>query len=129
MQGIQSPAEWVLSVYGTAAGLLLFSLETQLKFLRHRIADSFGFLYAPLLRFLFLLLTASVAWLHHHLFSDAVAMCLVVVAFINLYAMCCYPEMREVLISEEDRRLGRLVRKEMAEKASCQATRTETDWF
>ena len=132
MHGIQSPAEWVLSVYGTAAGLLLFSLETQLKFLRHRIADSFGFLYAPLLRFLFLLFTASVAWLHHHLFSDAVAMCLVVVAFINLYAMCCYPAQqneREVLIREEDRRLGRLIRKELAEKTACRATRTETDWL
>ena len=132
MQGIQSPAEWVLSVYGAAAGLLLFSLETQLKFLRHRIADSFGFLYAPLLRFLFLLLTASIAWLHHHLFSDAVAICLVVVAFINLYAMCCYPQHeneREALIREEDRRLGRLVREEMTGKAARQATGTESDWL
>jgi len=132
MQGILSPAEWVLSVYGAAAGLLLFSLETQLKFLRHRIADSFGFLFAPLLRFLFLLLTASVSWLHHHLFSDAVAISLVVVAFVNLYAMCCYPECKdewEVLAREEDRRLGRLVRKEMTKQAERQATGTESDWL
>lgn len=132
MQGIHSPAEWVLSVYGAAAGLLLFSQETRLKFLRHRIADSFGFLYAPLLRFLFLILTASVAWLHHHLFSDAVAICLVVVAFINLYAMCFYPEYekeREVTIREEDRRLGRSIRKELMGKAARHATGTESDWL
>ena len=119
MQGIESPVEWVLSVYGAAAGCLLFGLETQLKFLRHRIADSFGFLYTSALRFLFLLLTASVVWLHHHVFSDAVAICLVVIAFVNLYAMCCYPEYedeREVLMREEDRRLGRLIRKEVTKK-------------
>ena len=134
MQGILSPVEWVLSIYGAAAGLLLFSLETQLKFLRHKIADSFGFLYAPILRFLFLLLTASVSWLHHHLFSDAVAVTLVVVAFVNLYAMCCYPEYedeREVLAREEDRRLGNLIRKEVIKQAAQQrqTTGTESDWL
>ena len=134
MQGILSPVEWVLSIYGAAAGLLLFSLETQLKFLRHKIADSFGFLYAPILRFLFLLLTSSVSWLHHHLFSDAVAVSLVVVAFVNLYAMCCYPEYedeREVLARAEDRRLGNLIRKEVIKQAAQQrqTTGTESDWL
>ena len=134
MQGILSPVEWVLSIYGAAAGLLLFSLETQLKFLRHKIADSFGFLYAPILRFLFLLLTASVSWLHHHLFSDAVAVSLVVVAFVNLYAMCCYPEYEdegEVLARAEDRRLGNLIRKELIKQAAQQrqTTGTESDWL
>jgi len=131
MQGILSPADWVLSIYGAAAGLLLFSLETQLKFLRQKIADSFGFLYVPILRFLFLLLTASVSWLHRHLLSDAVAISLVVVAFVNLYAMCCYPEYedeREVLAREEDRRLGSLMQKEVTKQAARQV-RTESDWL
>jgi len=96
MQGTLSPSQWILAGYGASSGILLLCLETQLTFLKDRIADSFGFLFNPVLRFLFLLLTASVSWLHHHIFSDAVAIALIVVAVLNLYVMCRFPTLWEI---------------------------------
>lgn len=135
MQGTLSPPQWVLATYGASSGVLLLCLETQLKFLRGCIADSFGFLFNPVLRFLFLLLTASVSWLHNHIFSDVVAVSLVVVAVLNLYVMCrfsSYGEIRDRLAKEEDQSLqslGHRVRNEATKHAIRNSTGTESDWL
>ena len=135
MQGTLSPAQWVIAAYGASSGILLLCLETQLKFLRGCIADSFGFLFNPVLRFLFLLLTASVSWLHHHMFSDVVAVSLVVVALMNLYVMCrfvSYGELRDQFSKEEGQSLqsvGRTISNEVTNQALQNSTGTESDWL
>ena len=127
-----SPTRLVLSGYGVCFGVLLFCFEVQLEFLERRIAASCGFLYNSAFRFMFLLLTASLAWSQHHLFSDITSAALIFVAVINLYVMCRYSEFeetRERLAKEEERAMTQKLRKEAARQALRQVTGTESDWL
>lgn len=97
----------VLAGYGVCFGVLLCCLELNLSFLRVRIASSFGFLYNPLLRLLFSVLLASVAYSFETLLGTIACAALSVLALFNTYVICRYPQYRAVLkeLSDEDEKV------------------------
>lgn len=108
MVALPPPSLWILSIYATCGGTLVCCLETQLKFVRTRIAMNFGFLFSPFWRFFFYLLMASVAWSYNKFYTKGVAIALICVAFYNTYILYRYPSyraVREQIAEEEDRRL------------------------
>eukprot|EP00986_Skeletonema_menzelii_P017645 scaffold20909_cov160-Skeletonema_menzelii.AAC.1 len=97
----------VLSGYGACFGILLCCLELNLSFLRVRIASSFGFLYNPLLRLLFSVLLASIAWSFETVLGTIASGALSILALFNTYVICRYPQYRAALneLSDEDEKV------------------------
>jgi len=88
------------------------------------IALNFGFLFDSVMRFLFYVLLASVAWAYDNLFGKIVAIALVVVALFNTYVLCRYPsyrKIRERIAEEEDKRIEARISKEVRKQALNQA--------
>jgi len=126
MTTLPSLSNWVLAVYATCGGLLVCCLETQLKFLRVMIALNFGFLFDPIMRFLYYILMASVAWAYDNLFGMIVAALLVAVAIFNTYVLCRYPSYRKVrerIAEEEDKRIEARISKEVKKQAVNQISK------
>lgn len=120
MVSLPSPAHWVLSIYATCGGLLVCCLETQLKFVRVRIALNFGFLFSPFLRFFFYILMASISWSFENVLTQIVSMALIVVALFNTYVLCRYPSyraIRERLAAEEDTKIEARISGEVKKQA------------
>jgi len=88
-------------------GILICCLELNLSFLRVRIASSFGFLYNPLLRLLFSVLTASIAWSFETSLGTIACGALLILALFNTYVICRYPQYRAALkeLSDEDEKV------------------------
>lgn len=117
------PKIWILSIYSFCGSCLICCLETQLKFVRTGIAVNFGFLFDPTLKFMFYLLMASVNMSFLTLFPQIIAGTFVFIAFYNTYVLCRYPayrRLREKLAKEEDERIQKKLRKQMAKEASRQ---------
>jgi hypothetical protein len=101
---IFSISKCVLAGYGICFGILLCCLELNLSFLRVRIASSFGFLYNPILRLLFSVLMAMIAWSFESLLGTIACVSLLLLALFNTYVICRYPQYRAALkeLSDED---------------------------
>ena len=104
---IFSLSKMVLAGYGVCFGILLCCLELNLSFLRVRIASSFGFLYNPLLRLLFSVLMAMVAWSFESILGFITCGTLLLLALFNTYVICRYPQYRAALkeLSDEDEKV------------------------
>lgn len=113
----------ILAVYATCGGLLIFCLETQLKFVRVMIALNFGFLFNSAWRFIFYLMMGSVAYSFENLFATIVAGAFVFVACFNTYVLCRYPsyrKVREKIAEEEDKRIEARISREVKKQAASQ---------
>jgi len=100
-------SKMVLSGYGICFGILICCLELNLSFLRVRIASSFGFLYNPLLRLLFSVILATIAWSYETLLGTIACGALLILALFNTYVICRYPQYRAALkeLSDEDEKV------------------------
>jgi len=110
-----SLARWVLAAYAALGGLLLLCLESPFSFLRTRIALNFGFLYDPVLRFVFNSLLCSIAWSFRTIPGDVTVAALGVMAPANAYVLCAhssYGAERDVALEEEERLIAARAREE-----------------
>jgi len=116
--GFVKPAKFVIALYAGFGGLLILLQETQLSFLRVRMAMNFGFLFNPLLRFFYYILLSSMCW-SLDVFGRVTACVVGALAVYNTYVLCKYPEYkesREKLAKEEDSK----IRKRIKEQATKQ---------
>jgi len=115
-----NPADFVLALYGTCAGLLICCLETQLQFLRVSIAVNFGFLFHSGFRFLYYLLIALILLSFNRIYGYIMAGVMVFTAAYNTYVLIKYPEykkMREKLAEEEDKRIQEKIKNQVKNQA------------
>ena len=100
-------SKMVLAGYGVCFGILICCLELNLSFLRVRIASSFGFLYNPLLRLIFSVLLASIAFSFETILGIIACGALLILALFNTYVICRYPQYRAALkeLSDEDEKV------------------------
>jgi len=118
-----SPKHWVLGAYATCGGCLICCLETQLKFFRTAIAMNFGFLFNPLLRFVYYILLATVCLSFDDIFGKILAAALAGIAIYNTYVLIKYPayrKMRDELANEEDTRIQKRMREQVRKEATKQ---------
>ena len=118
-----SPKHWVLGAYATCGGCLICCLETQLKFFRTAIAMNFGFLFNPLLRFVYYILLATVCLSFDDIFGKMLAAALAGIAIYNTYVLIKYPayrKMRDELANEEDTRIQKRMREQVRKEATKQ---------
>lgn len=116
------PQYWVLCFYSACGGLLICCLETQLSFIRTSIALNFGFLFNPVLRFVYYILLATICYSLNDLFGKITAGCLVGVAFYNTYVLMKYPayrKMRDQIAKEEDARINAAIRERVRKEAGA----------
>uniref|UniRef100_A0A7R9WCL4 Uncharacterized protein n=1 Tax=Pseudictyota dubia TaxID=2749911 RepID=A0A7R9WCL4_9STRA len=110
-----TPARWVLAAYATMGGLLLICLESPFSALRTCVALNFGFLYNPLLRFIFHALMCSITWSFHTLLGNLTVVALAITAPVNAYCLCMHQSLtaeRDAALKEEERLIEARVREE-----------------
>jgi len=121
--GLGHPSIWTMSIYATCGGLLVCCQETQLKFVRTKIAMNFGFLFHSIYRFLFYILMASVTWSYQGLLGYITSGVLAGMAVFNTFVLCRYPAyrmMRESIAAEEDKRIQSKINQQVRKQAASQ---------
>ena len=116
MLTITSLPNIILGVYGILFSTLVFLTETQLFFFRTLIAVNYGFLFHPILRLLFYVLLASVAWSYESILGYASAGCVLGCAVYNTFVLVKYPEYKiekDRIAAEEDHVIERRIREEV----------------
>jgi len=112
--GIAKPSQFVVAFYVGFGGFLILLQETQLSFLRVRMAMNFGFLFNPPLRFFYYMLLASMCWPLND-FGKGTACVVGALAVYNTYILCKYPEYkerREKIAKEEDSRIKKRIKEQ-----------------
>ncbi|KAL3817100.1 hypothetical protein ACHAXA_009931 [Cyclostephanos tholiformis] len=107
---VLSLPKMVLAGYGICFGLLICSLESNLSFLRKPIASNFGFLYNPILRFMFYVLMGMVAWSFGTVLGKISAGLLSFQAVVNTYVLCRYKGYGKALREVSDEEEAKLMR-------------------
>jgi hypothetical protein len=109
----------ILAGYGVCFGSLICCLEVNLSFLRHPIADNFGFLYNPLLRLMFYILMGMVAWSFGTLLGMIASMALALLSLFNTYVICRYPGYRAAmkeLADKDEKQLKREMNRQIIKR-------------
>mmetsp|Transcript_52195 Transcript_52195/g.62835 ORF Transcript_52195/g.62835 Transcript_52195/m.62835 type:complete len:222 (-) Transcript_52195:201-866(-) len=97
---------WVLAVYASCGGLLVFCHEMQMKWLRGVVTNNFGFLFSPVCRFVFYVMLGSISWQYKNTFGYVVAGGMMAAGLMNLYVLCRYPQyskMRDRFLKEGEK--------------------------
>mmetsp|Transcript_13848 Transcript_13848/g.18143 ORF Transcript_13848/g.18143 Transcript_13848/m.18143 type:complete len:209 (-) Transcript_13848:26-652(-) len=118
-------ADFVLAVYAIIGGVLIFLMETQLKFIRIAISLNFGFMFSSWWRFLYYILLAAMAWEFGGIFDQIVAIAIVAIALFNSYVLCSYPSyraMRDKIAEEEDKKIEARISQEVKNQVVQSAT-------
>ncbi|KAL7515449.1 hypothetical protein ACHAXN_013516 [Cyclotella atomus] len=120
----------ILAVYGLCFGSLICCLEVNLSFLRHPIADNFGFLYNPLLRLMFYVLLGMISWSFGTLLGIIASIALAVLSLFNTYVICRYPGYRAALkelADEDEKKMKREMNKQILKRTWRHAV--SPDWM
>jgi len=117
---LSSPSLFILSIYSTTGGVLIFLQETQLKFIRTAIALNFGFLFNFVWRSLFYFLLGTIVWMFGSLWDQIVSIAIFCTAIFNAYILCAYPSyraMRDKIAEEEDKRIEAKISSEVKKQS------------
>lgn len=120
----------ILAGYGLCFGSLICCLEVNLSFLRHPIADNFGFLYNPLLRLMFYILLGMISWSFGTLLGMIASIALAVLSLFNTYVICRYPGSRAALkelADQDEKRMKREMNKQIIKRTWRHAV--SPDWM
>jgi len=110
-----TPAKFIVALYAGLGGLLILLQETQLSFFRVRVAMNFGFLFSPLLRFLYYMLLASMCWSLDSILGKITSSLVGGLAVYNTFILCKYPEYkkcREELAKKEDAKIAERIKEQ-----------------